>query len=148
MPHEPSVAASDSVEANKTAARRFLEQFETRSYDYDALYHSDYIHHNEAFYPGMEPGLAAFRAALKEHGGGFSDLRLRISHLVGEKDLVVARMEVSAIHSGTFHGIPATGRRIDFTATDIYRFVDGKIAEGWAVIDWLAIEQQTRADPA
>lgn len=144
----PEPAALSAVEANKAAARRFLEQFETRTYDYEALYHPDYVHHNEAFYPGLKPGLAAFREALREHGGGFGDLELKISHLVGEGDLVVARMVVTATHSGAFHGIPATGRRITFTATDIYRFEDGRIAEGWAVIDWLAILQQTGAAPA
>lgn len=143
MPDATPSAAT--VEANKAAARAFLEQFETRTYDYEALYHPDYVHHNDPFYPALKPGLAGFREALRAHGGGLSDLELEITHLVGENDLVVARMAVTATHSGEFHGIPATGRRIHFTATDIYRFVDGKIAEGWAVLDWLGILQQTGA---
>lgn len=136
-----------SVEANKTIARKFLEHFTTGSLDFDALYHRDYVHHNDAFYPDLEPGLDGFKRGLTAHGGGLSDVRIRIDHLVGEGDKVVARFTVTARHTGNFHGFEATGRNITFTATDIYRFKDGKIAEGWAVIDFLAIMQALGARP-
>lgn len=61
-----------------------------------------------------------------------SDLSVRIDHLIGEADKVVARFTLTGVHSGDFQGVPATGRPVTFAATDIYRFEDGQIVEGWA----------------
>jgi predicted ester cyclase len=72
---------------------------------------------------------------------------VRIDHLVGEGDKVVARFTLTGTHSGNFQGVPPTGRRVTFPATDIYRFENGRIAEGWALMDFLSFLQQVDAAP-
>ena len=112
------------------------------------LYTPDYRHHNEAFYPGLEPGLENFKQALASRSGGVSDLQVRIDHLIAEDDKVVARFTLTGKHSGDFQGVAATGRIVSFAATDIYRLVDGRIAEGWAMMDFLEFLRQVGAEPA
>jgi steroid delta-isomerase-like uncharacterized protein len=138
---------SDQVEANKAIAIKFLTEFHTGKVLLEQLYSPDYVHHNDAFYPGLEPGLENFKRALLASAGGISELEVRIDHLVGEADKVVARFTLTGTHSGTFQGVPATGRRVTFPATDIYRFEDGRIAEGWALMDFLSFLQQVGAAP-
>jgi predicted ester cyclase len=42
-------------------------------------------------------------------------------------------------------GIPPTGKEVTFGGNDIYRLVDGKIAEEWAQFDALGLMQQLGA---
>jgi steroid delta-isomerase-like uncharacterized protein len=140
------VEMNDDVEANKAVALLFLTGAHTGEVALEDLYAPGYIHHNEAFYPGLEPGFDNFRRALASGSGGISELQVRIDHLIGEGDKVVARFTLTGRHSGTFQGIVATGRTVTFAATDIYRFENGRIAEGWAMMDFLAFLQQVGAD--
>lgn len=133
--------------ANKAIAHDFLTRFHTGEVPLEALYTPGYIHHNDAFYPGLEPGLDNFKAALFKKAGGLSDLSVTIDHLIAEGDKVVARFTLSATHSGNFQGVPPTGKRVTFPATDIYRFENGRIAEGWAVMDFLSFLQQVGGAP-
>jgi len=135
----------DEIARNKGVALRFLTELHHGLATFEELYTPDYVHHNDAFYPGLQPGLANFKQALQARAGGISDLSVEIEHLIGEGDKVVARFYLSGVHSGTFQGLPATGKRVRFAATDIYRFEDGKIAEGWALMDFLALVQQVGA---
>lgn len=133
---------SDDIEANKAVALQFLTKAHTGEVALEDIYAPDYVHHNEAFYPDLEPGLDNFKRALASGAGGISDLRVRVDHLVGEGDKVVARFTLTGRHTGAFQGIPATGRTVTFAATDIYRFEHGRIAEGWAMMDFLAFLRQ------
>ncbi|MFN3725926.1 MAG: ester cyclase [Allosphingosinicella sp.] len=133
---------SEQVEAHKAVALKFLTQAHKGEVALEDLYTPGYVHHNEAFYPGLEPGFDNFKRALASGAGGISDLQVRVDHLIGEGDKVVARFTLTGRHSGTFQGIPATGRVVTFSATDIYRFENGRIAEGWAMMDFLAFLRQ------
>jgi predicted ester cyclase len=41
-----------------------------------------------------------------------------------------------AIHSGTFMGIPATGKRVEIRYMDFWKVVDGKIVDNWVMVDF------------
>jgi predicted ester cyclase len=43
--------------------------------------------------------------------------------------------------------VPPTGRHVTFSATDIYRIVDGKIAEEWNTLEQLDVMQQVGLVP-
>ena len=59
---------------------------------------------------------------------------LRIVDLVAEGDKVVARFEAPGTHTGTFAGIPATGKTATWKGIVMYHVVGDKITEAWA--DW------------
>lgn len=51
-------------------------------------------------------------------------------------------MRGAGTHQGTFLGVPATGRHVTWSFIDIWRIVDGKLAEHWVEADILGMMQQ------
>jgi steroid delta-isomerase-like uncharacterized protein len=75
--------------------------------------------------------------------GAMEDIRAEEQDVIASDDLVAVRLVVSATHTGNLLGIPATGRRFQWDAVDIYRVTDqGKISEQWAFEDMAAIISQ------
>ena len=66
------------------------------------------------------------------------DLQNVEQDLIAERDIVSVRAVVDGTHKGDLLGIPASGRHVRWDAVDVYRVVDGKIAEEWAADDLLA----------
>jgi len=82
--------------------------------------------------------------------GGFisalTDIDAAEQDVIASGDLVALRLLVSATHTGNMLGVPATDRRIQWDAVDIYRVTDdGRISEQWAFEDLAAILSQTGA---
>ena len=57
-------------------------------------------------------------------------------------DIIEADMVMNATQTGEIFGIPATGRKIRFDVHERSRFVDGKLAERWAQVDFEDIKRQ------
>jgi len=75
--------------------------------------------------------------------GALSDVHADLQDVIASNDLVALRQVVSARHTGTLLGIPATGLPVRWDAVDIYRFNDaGKISEQWAFEDLAAVLSQ------
>ena len=62
-----------------------------------------------------------------------------IEDVIAEGDRVVVRWTNSGTHVGEFAGIPPTGRAFSIAGIDIYRVVEGRLAENWHVVDQLAM---------
>jgi len=82
--------------------------------------------------------------------GGFIDALTDIDaaeqDVIASDDLVALRLVVSATHTGDLLGVPATDRRIQWDAVDIYRVTDDRrISEQWAFEDLAAILSQAGA---
>ena len=75
----------------------------------------------------------------------FPDLTLSILKLIGDEDLVAVHATATGTHHGTFHGVPATGRRWHASYTAILRIAEGRIADFWENWDQLAILEQLGA---
>ncbi|WP_206931239.1 ester cyclase [Roseococcus thiosulfatophilus] len=94
-------------------------------------------------FPGLPPiiGFAACKAAIGAFLTAFP-ARYTVEHLLGEGDRVVCRWSAVGTHAGPFTDLtdpgrvyPPTGRPVTFSATDIYRFENGKVAEEWNSIE-------------
>ena len=82
--------------------------------------------------------------------GGFiealTDIDASEQDVIASGDLVALRLVVSATHTGDLLGVPATVRRIQWDAVDIYRVTDDRrISEQWAFEDLAAILSQAGA---
>jgi steroid delta-isomerase-like uncharacterized protein len=75
----------------------------------------------------------------------FPDLRITVEDVIAEGDKVVARNSVTGTHRGHYMGIPPTGRSVTYNAIFIGRFVNGRIAETWGVVDVLSQMRQLGA---
>jgi predicted ester cyclase len=76
----------------------------------------------------MKELVASFRSS-------FPDARITIEDIVAEGNLVAARLKEEGTHAGEFKGIPPTGRRVTYGSMTFLRFVDGKIADHWGLLD-------------
>ncbi|WP_035333789.1 ester cyclase [Dyadobacter crusticola] len=61
------------------------------------------------------------------------DVHVTIHQQVVEGDLVTTRKTIGGTHTGTFLGIPATGRAVNIDVIDIVRVKNGKYFEHWGI---------------
>ena len=90
--------------------------------------------------------------AMKEVFGrlrrAFPDLHVAVEDLVAEGDRLVSRNVVTGTHQGEHMGLSPTGRSVAYDEIFILRFVNGRIAETWGVVDVLSQMRQLGAIPA
>lgn len=77
----------------------------------------------------------------------FPDIQFKIIDQVAEEEKVVTHWVASGTHKGEFKGIPATGKKVNFSAMDIDRVVNGKAVECWTNVDELGLLQQLGVIP-
>jgi steroid delta-isomerase-like uncharacterized protein len=127
-----------SMEHNKAIVRRWLlEGF--NNYDLSAVEEcltEDYVNHGTTEARGHEAG----RRVLAQARTFGPDAKIAITYMVAEGEMV---MVLFTVH-GTFSpaGVPASGKQVNFTMVDIFRFRDGKICEGWVIRDRMEFQEQ------
>jgi len=98
--------------------------------------------HNHDGFPGAPTGPAAFRAYLPMMQTAFPDRVLTPEFTLVDGDRVVSRTITVGTMTGSFMGIPPTGKAYRITATDTYQVRDGKICARWGNEDSLGMMQQ------
>lgn len=80
---------------------------------------------------GDEParGLGGYMKILGMMRSAYPDIQWTLDQTISEADTVAARFTTRGTQEGGFFGFPASGKRIQMTAINIYRFIDGKIVE-------------------
>jgi predicted ester cyclase len=136
-----------STEQNKTIVRDFHEAFDRGDM---AAMEQPVSPSCVAYQAGM-PGALDF-VAYKQVGqmflGAFNGSRTVILQQIAEGDSVMTRGTWSAIHSGDFQGILATGKSISLPILAVDRIVDGKLVEHRSILDMLDFMQQLGVIPA
>jgi steroid delta-isomerase-like uncharacterized protein len=133
-----------SIEQNKAIVRSIFEDGLNRGrVDAIAALTADaFVDHDIHVETGIPGGPEDMRRALIAIREGFPDIHVTIEDIVAEGDRVVVRNTWRGTHRGEFNGIAATGRRVEIQGIVIWRIVDGRIAERWAVIDTLTFLRQ------
>ena len=72
----------------------------------------------------------------------FPDLHVTVEDVIAEGDKVVARNSVTGTHLGEYMGVPPTGKSVTYNEIFIGRFVNGRIAETWGIVDVLSQMRQ------
>jgi predicted ester cyclase len=130
-----------SVEENKAAVRLFYQQMDKGNLDIvDELVAINYVGH----VPGFEDvtGRKGLKDLLVVFHSAFPDLLHIIEDLIAEGDKVVGRFTLRGTQKGELLGVAPTNRPVTFTATGIYRFENGLLAEDWIEYDALGIVNQ------
>ncbi len=127
-----------TADQNKATLREFYDKvFNTGNADLaDQFIAADAIDHEVQ--PGQKdpaPALANFKAYMAAFRRGFPDLKVEVEDLIAEGDKVVARVRITGTNTGSFNGMPPTGKSISVESVDIIRFVDGKCVEHWGISD-------------
>lgn len=92
--------------------------------------------------PGRAQGLAGPLEASKIMRAAMPDLHCRIEQMIVAGDRTVVHLRFQGHFTGRFKQTQGQRQAIDFIATDIYRVVDGRIAENWHLEDNLTLLQQ------
>ncbi len=130
-----------SAEANRELVERFYREVvnERKLGVIDELISDDFVHNGES------RGREGQRQIYEEFLTAFPDLQTEIVEIVAADDLVAVHRRWTGTHSGTFQGVEATGRKVDFQSTAILKIRDGRIAEYHGVLDMLALMAQLGA---
>lgn len=72
----------------------------------------------------------------------FPDLHLTVEDMIAEEDKVVVRNTVTGTHRGEYMGLQPTGKSVTYNEIFIFRFVNGRVAETWGVVDVLSQMKQ------
>jgi len=136
-------------ELNKPIVRRWSEELWGRGVVdvADQIVSPDYVRHDPGDpFPARGPeGVKRIVTMLR---GMLPDLHIEVEALVAEGDMVVCRYVATATDTVGYMGMPPTGRHIRTTAMQMFRIVDGKIIESWAVRDDLGVLRQLGHMPA
>ena len=127
--------------AGKSVVRRIFEEgMNTGRTDlYSDLIHPEYINHD---FPAPVRGVEGFTNVDRIFRTAFPDFRVTIEDEVVSGDRVATRGYFTGTHTGEFMGMPATGRAIRCSYSDIWRLEDGKGRENWVQMDMLGLMQQ------
>jgi predicted ester cyclase len=128
--------ARDQVSAQEAAYRRLMAAVGAgREDEVDEVIAAEFVDHNPS--PGQPPGPAGFKQWLRSARAAFPDLTATVQDVVADADRLAGRVRYRGTHGGTFVGIAATGRAVDFEAYHFARFRNGRIVEWWGTADLL-----------
>jgi steroid delta-isomerase-like uncharacterized protein len=126
-------------EENKAAVRRYFEEV-INGKNLDLV--QELGTPEEVDHPAGAQGLEEVKQFFAMLFGAFPDLRVEVHDVIGEGDLVAARVSYSGTHRGELLGIPATGRHARTHGVDFFRLQDAKLAEHWGGADGTSLFQQ------
>lgn len=134
------------VDENKEVVRRFYtEVWVNGNFDVAReLFADDYVRHDLRPTQALPGGEGQAKIA-SDFYRAFPDLDVRLELLVGEGDIVVGRWSARGTHDGQWGAVEPTGRRIEFSAVNIFRLAGGKVIEIWNYRDDLGLMQQVGA---
>jgi steroid delta-isomerase-like uncharacterized protein len=131
---------------NGTTVARWLKEFWGNPWNsriINELATADIVFHHPLHEP--KRGRASLAKFMTDYRGAFPDLNFQVvGNLIAEGDTVVARWEGGGIHTGAafsdfrMGSLPAaTGRKMRFAGTSVFRLDQGRIAEEFGHADVL-----------
>jgi predicted ester cyclase len=135
-----------TLDDNKAVARRFIDEvFGGRKEAVDEIVDPGFVGHSWGPRPTGRDDLLA---AIDRVNAGLSDHWMEVDDVIAEDDRVAVRLRSHARQTGTFMGLPPSGREYTITETHVLRIRDGKVVEHWRDADLLGLMQQLGALPA
>jgi steroid delta-isomerase-like uncharacterized protein len=139
-----------TTEQNKALVRRLVDELQNQ-HDLSALdrYVAPAFVDHSAERTGLgsanREGAKMFFQAFFE---GVPDLSAQIHEQAAEGDKVFTYKTFHGTHTGTFMGIPATGKTFSIDLIDVLTVADGQITDHWVVMDQLGLLQQLGVIPS
>jgi predicted ester cyclase len=87
-------------------------------------------------------GAQALKEVFVKLHRAFPDLHIKVEDLIAEGDKVVSRNSVTGTHQGEYMGLSPTGKTVAYNEILVCRFVNGRIAETWGIVDVFSQMQQ------
>jgi len=131
-----------SVTTNKELYRRWIDEAWTKgNVDVlDDMNTPDFVDHSGL--PGVSPDTAGMKQFIVGLHAAFSDVAMTIEDMVAEGDRLVGRWVMRGTNTGSFNGMPPTGRPVTLSGFDLLRVEGDRFAEVWHVEDIAGMLQQ------
>ena len=141
-----SAGDAASLEPNKLTARKVLEEVLGQGLveKNEGIYAPEFKAHGIERTAGREED----RQAVKMWRTAFPDLKMTVTHVVAEADMVTVRYIGEGTNTGPIFGGPATGKRVKVAGITIFKIKDGRITDEWTSFDQMALLQQLGMMPA
>jgi predicted ester cyclase len=120
-----AVVESEPAEL-KAFYRRYLARCNAHRFDQLDEFVDEAVRVNDAPH-----GPGRYRTGLRELVEAFPDFHWDLRHLLVDGNWLCAHLTDTGTHTGTFLGVPATGRTISAAELAVYRVDRGKIVEVW-----------------
>ncbi len=104
----------------------------------DTLLASNYQHNGEG------RGVSGEAASVRARIGAFPDIRAEIVAMLAEGDQVAVRVRWRGTQKGTWLGLPATGRTVEWDGMAFHEVRDGRLAKSYSLEDEHALLRQMR----
>lgn len=128
-----------STAENKALVRNLMDAWNSGDLPRMMQYWSpDMVHYSR----GEVLDAGTVGAAMQMVMDAFPDLKMNVEHMVAEGDLVCSVMTLTGTHTGSFLGMPPTGKEVSIALQGMVRIADGKVTEHWGTADGLALLQQ------
>ncbi|ARU27517.1 ester cyclase [Cellvibrio sp. PSBB006] len=72
-----------------------------------------------------------FKAFFRYMADAINQLHFKIEHLTADEQTVKVHFHINGVHHEEFMGFPASGKRIDFHGTSVYRLEQEMVVEAW-----------------
>jgi predicted ester cyclase len=132
-----------AAERNRAAALAWIDAFNARDDAGEAAARTtDYIAHTPDSIGTAALDSDAWVEFLGVFLEGFPDLHLDVLGVAADDGTTAQRILFTGTHTGSFRGLPPTGREVRFSGIEINRMVDGKVAEHWFQLDSVTLFAQ------
>ena len=145
----PAVAIETQCKGNEKNLETYLKMYDVLFMKRDEsrvleFYAPEFVSHNsDAGGGGAETRTAESMKPMWIDSKKNQPDRVMINELIlCAGNLVVARVTMKGTQTGPLFGMTATGKTYSTTATDIYRFKDGKVVERWGKSDGIGMLSQ------
>ena len=131
------------LEQNKAIVRDYLNEIVNRGNmsAFNTFFSEDVVFNEARNFREQYP------ARMQAIRGAFPDHHLTIRDQIAEGDKVVTRVTFHGTHSGSFNGMPATGKQVEWSGIAMDRIANGKVVEMWHVQNTASLMQQIGAPP-
>jgi steroid delta-isomerase-like uncharacterized protein len=116
---------------NKETVRRLYDEVLNRqdADAIDALVDANVVIHDPMM--GEMYGIEAFRQFIATFQLAFPQQHTTVEAYIAENDLVTALHTHTGVNTGSFMGMPPTGRAVSVRGLELFRIREGKIVELW-----------------
>jgi len=127
---------------DKDVVREFADEVFTKHNieGSERYFTADPVEHNP--WPGYPPTVQGFKDGTAAFIAAFPDCRCEVDEVLSDGDKVIMRSRLIGTNSGSFMGMPATGKQVDVEGIDIVRMEGGRMAEHWGIFDGAGMMMQ------
>lgn len=130
-----------AIENKRTVARLYDEVInQERGAVIDEIFAPDVVVHDPL--SGTSQGIDAFKGLMAFFNAAFPGHRVSVEGIVADGDQVAVLHTHTATNSGSFMGMPPTGKTVLVNGVEYFRLRDGKVVEFWRKDDDVSMLMQ------